>query len=1449
MQETAAKGGLSVKVVHTLPGRLRLEIKEMHRRPDLAERLEALLPLKMGISAAQANTATGRLLVYYAPDQITTTDIRRKITDILSLPQAIVENMKRPIKAPLTEEGEAYELEKLPLRSQLGLTAATTILLITNQLGGKKAAKDKLPGARYILNSDTALTVFTGVPLFRTALEHLFKKKQISTELLAGTASVVSLFLEEHNFGLLVLWLVYLNTLIRSASLEAIRDRIRALLEGKKPIARLETGEGTVIIPADKLAKGSVVEVRAGERLPADGIIMRGEGAINQLPIEGRHCPRPVSAGKKVFAGSILVKGALFVRTFAVAEKTRIGRVIAGLREEVDYPDPAAMRMLNGLSVLAAGSAGLYYLFTKNAKGALNILVVGLPGAAGLARAIPAETASVQAGRKGALVKGGKHLARLGRADVLLIEENLSSGEISGLRQLGYIIPDLPIPRSCSKPQAEAIVRRIRAWQEQGHTVAMLGTGRGDAPPLSAVDVGITTATGDDLHLKSAAIILTAPEPWAFTEVTQLSRASRRIAAQNTTLAIGSAAAGIMLGLVGLLTPFWAGLIQNFNTLVILGNSLRLALPKSARTAASRDVDTLSPIGLEPGEARRRQGIYRPNLLPAGSKPSTWQIFVAQLNNYMSQVLLGLSGLSLLAGKPGNALLGSGVLLANTGLAVLQEDRTQRSLHTFTAFVPPAARAIRGGKPLSLASKELVPGDLVLLKAGDKVPADVRIIESKGLVVEEASLTGEAAPVFKEADGAGNIGKLFMGTKVLAGTGRATVVRIGPFTQMGGIVQNVGAKNYYATSPVYRRLDEVGSGLARCGIAVTALALFSGLMHGKDMGESLVNATGLAVSVIPDGLMPMITLTLALGSIRLAKKQIMVRHMPAVDTLGCIDTLCWDKTGTLTDNRMEAAEVFVPGQATLVLTGVRTRPQLTRALKNLFRTAVLCSNARVHKNDKGKWQIEGDSTEGALLVAAHRLGVNEDFAHYSRIGEIPFSAKAMQMTVTCERETAERWTFVKGAPEAVLKACDWLQDEQGARQLTLEDRKKLESVVTAMSKKGLRVLAFAYQVYPKPAEGYAEGDKLIFAGLIGISDPPRPQAQHTVIACRNAGIEPLMITGDHQDTALAVAKQVGIIAPWAGPNEMHVLTGDQLERMSRAQLMAALPRVRVYARMSPLHKLRLIQALKASGRIVAMIGDGVNDAPAIRAAHVGLALGKSGAGATKEIAPVILPKNDLMAFPKAIEEGRTVYENIRKSLRYSLTTNLGDGVEIMWSTLLGKGLSIEPQQLFWVNMISDPPISWLLANDPPQPDLMGRAPRKSNENIFSHGLGSRIICNSLITGISSILVGNWSNRRGDPPATTRTLSMLTATLSRMWQLTGARRADNRYKGKLAPNPGLAYVGGAMLLPVWAAIYLPRLRPVFRTEPLRPVHWQAALFGTTAGFFADKVLSKLVTAKP
>gem|GEM_PF-47203 len=1435
-----------MKVVHSLPGRLRLEIAALRHRAELGRRLEALLPLKRGIGSVQANTGTGRLLVYYAPDQITPADVGRKISDILSLPQAAVKQIRKARPAPLTEKGEAYELEKLPLRSQFALTTAATVLLITNQMSSAKRDKEGTPAVRHILNSDTALTVLTGIPLFRTALEHLLKKKQISTELLAGTASLASLFLEEHNFGLFVLWLVYLNTLIRSASLEAIRDRIRVILEGKKPIARLKTEEGTVIIPAERLTKGSLVEVRAGERLPADGIVTRGKAAVNQLPIEGRRCPRTVTDGQEVFAGSILTRGRLIVKASAVGEETRIGGVIAGLREEVDYPDPAAMSMLNGLSLLAAGSAGLYYLFTKNAKGALNILIVGLPGAAGLARAIPAETAAVQAGRLGALVKNGKHLARLGRADLLLVEDGLPLENRAELQRLGYTIPEPAVPRSCTKPQAEAIVRRIRAWQKRGHTIAMLGTDRGDAPPLSAVDVGITTATGQDLHLKSAAIVLVEPQRWALAELAQLARTSRRIAAQNTGLAVGSAVMGISLGLAGLLTPFWAGLIQNFNTLAILANSLRLTQPKWAATAASKETKAPAPVGLTAAQARRRRSIYGPNLLPMNSKPSPWQIFVAQLNNYMSKVLLGLSGLSLLAGKPGNALLGSGVLLANTALAVLQENRTQKSMATFTAFIPPAARVIRGGKPLALPTPELVPGDLLLLMAGDKVPADVGLVESKGLIVEEATLTGEAGPVFKEAGSMGNMGKLFMGTKVLAGTARATVVRTGPSTQMGTIVQQVGAKNYYASSPVYRRLDEVGAGLARCGVGVTVLALLSGLMHGKAAGESLVNATGLAVSVIPDGLMPMITLTLALGSIRLAKRGIMVRHMPAVDTLGCIDTLCWDKTGTLTENRMEAVEFFVPGQKT-IFHSKDTRAPLTPALTNLLRTAVLCSSAQVRQDERGKWQIKGDSTEGALLIAAHRLGVTEDFASYERVSEIPFSAKSRQMTVNCVKGK-ERWTFVKGAPEAVLQRCYWLKDAGGAKQLLAAERTKLEGVVTAMSKKGLRVLGFAYRVYPLQTED-AEDEKLIFAGLIGISDPPRPEAQQTIIACRSAGIEPVMITGDHQDTALAVAEQVGVIAPWAGPLERRVLTGSQLEKMSHSQLMTALPHTKVYARMSPLHKLRLVKALKSRGRIVAMIGDGVNDAPAIRAAHVGITLGKNGAGATREIAPVVLPKNDLTAFPKAIEGGRTAYENIRKSLRYSLTTNLGDGVEILWSTLLGKGISIEPQQLFWVNMISDPPVSWLLANDPPQPDLMSRAPRRPEESIFAHGLGPRIICNSLITGISSILVGRWSQRRGDAPATSRTLSMLTAALSRMWQLTGARRADSRYKGKLAPSPGLTYVGAAMLLPVWAAIYVPGLQPIFRTKPLQAAHWRAAALGTTAGFLTDKALSALIAPGP
>ncbi len=576
-----------MQVVHRLPGRLRLEIEEVYRRPRQALHLENTLLLKEGVRKARANAETGRLLVHYTPGVISERSIHQEIKRILSLPAAAAEKL-RPLKDRPPEEVKAYELEKLPLASQFGLTAATGLLLFASYLRGEKPPPSASFNARNLLKANKAVTILLGIPIFRTALDHVFKKK-LSTELLAGAASLSSLFLNDDRFGLSVLNLVYLNTLIRATALESVRDKIRAMLEGKNPAARLITKDGPIIVPGNQLAKNALFEVRQKERLPADGIVDQGGGLVNQFPTEGRLKPRRISPGDRVYAGSILQEGVLTVRAERVAEATKVGRLIEHLKDKGDYPDKKATRKLNQLSVVSLLIAGGYFLITKNFRGALNMLVIGMPGAAGLAKDIPAEIGAARVLSLGALVKGGKDLAALGSADYILVEdgsflaeESEENREITDeLVELGYKFPQVNVPnrRHLREDQMRNIIGLLRKWQKEGQVTALVGADLGEAPLLAAADVGITKACGDDLNLKSAEIILTGDDSRDFIRVAYVARRAKEIGDENSRISTGSSLLGYGLGIFNKLTPFWTGVIQNVSNLAILFNSGRLLLP------------------------------------------------------------------------------------------------------------------------------------------------------------------------------------------------------------------------------------------------------------------------------------------------------------------------------------------------------------------------------------------------------------------------------------------------------------------------------------------------------------------------------------------------------------------------------------------------------------------------------------------------------------------------------------------------------------------------------------------------------------------------------------------------------------------------------------------------------------------------------------------------------
>lgn len=845
--------------------------------------------------------------------------------------------------------------------------------------------------------------------------------------------------------------------------------------------------------------------------------------------------------------------------------------------------------------------------------------------------------------------------------------------------------------------------------------------------------------------------------------------------------------------------------------------------------------------GLQFQDVNARLKRYGANVLPSPPQPSVLDIFIRTLTeSYMSKVLLGLGGFSLIMGKSANAFMSIGVLVANTTMAVVQERRTQNSLRMLSDMVPPKAMVLRDGKRHQAEAGTIVPGDIILLDAGEKVPADARLLSASQLVVEEASLTGESIPVFKEAGSRHRANTVYMGTTILSGRASAVVTATGATTEIGRISRTIVTPS--GKTPFHQRLDEVFAILVNGGLAISGMAVLAGLTHRKKVGDIIENATGLAVSFIPDGLAPIITLATALGAMRLLKKKVALRQLSAVDTLGCTTVICCDKTGTLTCNKMEVQEVYCPDMHWRVKGKEFVPPEATgsdqeswNSLQQVFRIASLCNNAVLKDQDDGGYSAEGESTECALLLGTLQAGLSpeEEARRFKRIEETPFSSETMYMAVVVEENRRNLWSMVKGAPDIIVERCTSIQRKDVVLPFTSADREEVMVRVSQMSGRALRVLAMAYKPWEK---GDSADNELVFAGLIGVMDTPRPEAKQFIQDCRRAGVKVVMITGDHKDTALAVAKHIGVV----NSEQAGVLTGKELAGMSERSMSEAVKNIRVFARTSPDQKQTLVRALRGNGEIVTMVGDGVNDVPAIKEAHLGVAIAASGTAIARETSAVALTNDNVAGLLEAIKEGRNVYANIRRTMRYMITTNFGDGIVILLASLLGKPMPLTPLQLLWMNFTSDPYVSWSLANFPPEAKIMDEPPRKSGTSIFGQGLGRKILSRSLCLGLSAFMVYNGSISRGESITNTRTKTMAALGVGRLLHVSDFRRS---HQDSVGTNKTLFNGGLLILSALLGATYIPGLATTLQTGPLAFEDWLPVLGWAGVGYLADTEINR------
>ncbi len=774
--------------------------------------------------------------------------------------------------------------------------------------------------------------------------------------------------------------------------------------------------------------------------------------------------------------------------------------------------------------------------------------------------------------------------------------------------------------------------------------------------------------------------------------------------------------------------------------------------------------------GLTETEAAQRLAEVGPNELRATKRASPWKLLLAQFKNVLIVILLGATVLSIAMGHGLESLVIAVIVLFAVLLGFVQEYRAERAIESLEKLAAPHANVLRDGAERKVPAREVVPGDVVVLHTGDRVPADGRLLEAVNLQAEEAALTGESVAVEKHTRplpdqlSVGDRKNLVhAGTALTYGRGRAVVAATGMQTEFGRIASLLDTVKT-AKTPLQKNLDRVGSVLARVALVVVALVVVLGLVRGQPFVEMFIFGIALAVAVVPEALPAVVTISLALGLQRMVKRNALIRRLPAVETLGSTSVICSDKTGTLTKDEMTVRKLYVAGQV-LELSGAGYEPhgQLTRVgekvppspeLRKLLEGAVLASDATLEHEPTHGWHVVGDPTEGALVVAAAKVGLDKvklEEAH-PRLGEVPFSSETRRMA-TLHRTPGGRTVFIKGAPEVILAACTHLEGPEGPLPFGEAQRDDAHAASRQFAGDALRVLAIAH----KPDGTLEDADAgLTLLGLVGMIDPPRPEAFDAIAKCESAGIRAVMITGDHPETAEAVARELHIL------KQGRVVNGRELDSWDDAQLAASIEDIEVFARVSPAHKLRIVTALQAGGHTVAMTGDGVNDAPSLRKADIGIAMGITGTDVSREAAAMTLTDDSFASIVAAVEEGRRVFGNIKKYLMYLLSSNIGEIGLMVGASVLGLPLPLTAVQILWVNLATDGLPALALAVDPPEDDLMKRHPRSTRAGIFTRPVVVLMLTGGIWSTLVNVGLFFWAthSERGLPEAMSMTFVSL-----------------------------------------------------------------------------------------
>ncbi|MDD5127179.1 MAG: cation-translocating P-type ATPase [Dehalococcoidales bacterium] len=884
-----------------------------------------------------------------------------------------------------------------------------------------------------------------------------------------------------------------------------------------------------------------------------------------------------------------------------------------------------------------------------------------------------------------------------------------------------------------------------------------------------------------------------------------------------------------------------------------------------------------SPAGLSTEEARKRLDQYGYNEFKEEKKTSAWALFFEQFKSALIIILLAAVVLSVVVGlinyQPGHglpeeitdAIVIFAIVIACVFLGFIEEFRSEKAMAALKKMAALTATVIRGGTDVEIPAREIVPGDIVVLNTGDRVPADVRLVEAYNMSTEEAPLTGESTPVEKftnaipgaEVAIGDRKNMAFSGTNVSYGRGRGIVVGTGMQTEFGKIaamLQDVEEEE----TPLQKNLDKVGKMLAYASLGVVAIVAGLGIFRGHELLEMFIWGVSLAVAAVPEALPAVVVISLSIGVQKMVKRHALVRRLSAVETLGCTTVICSDKTGTLTQDEMTVRQIYAGGKL-IDVTGAGYEPKgdfqfggkpldisAEPAVQTLMKAGALCNDTRLI-NAEGIWDIKGDPTEGALVVLSAKAGVTQEDANtrFPRVDEIPFSSERKRMT-TMHRTPEGIIAYSKGAPEIVLDSCSRILVNGAEKPLTDKEKNEVLDTARQMAGNALRVLGLAYQpinAVPSRKEDVERG--MVFAGLAGMIDPPRPEAKDAIALCAKAGIKSVMITGDHKITAMAVAKELGIL------KDGMALTGAELDKMPDEEFEKKVGDIDVYARVSPAHKLKVISAFDKKGDVVAMTGDGVNDAPALKKADIGVAMGITGTDVSKEAAAMVLTDDNFASIVAAVEEGRGIFQNIKKYLMFLLSANVGEVLIMFVAGLFAMPLPLVAIHLLWVNLTTDGLPALALAVDPADPDIMDQPPRDPKSSIFSKNVLTVIIAIGVVMFATMLPMfiwklteygGSWRDPNNPMIPEAQTMVLCTLVLFELF-VTFACRSDIHSVFHLGffKNKWLVLANLSSLAMLMAVLYIPFLQGPFRVVPMAAEDWLFIAPISLSGFVTVEIV--------